>query len=179
MRDLLFVTGPSCSGKTTLGEAILRDIDLPWVTVHDLDADAPARPTTAWLDWLRWQAAEQLAEADRDATEGRYGLRVVTGIVWPFRVIESPAWASAVANPQLTVRWWLLHPPVKVLLGRLRERTAGKSRGERAELVRYNRELRTGLRHQVDAVRGGTVHRTTDLTELTRRAQLAARALTL
>jgi hypothetical protein len=152
---LLYVTGVSCAGKSTLGEALY---ERPDVHAHyDLDADATERPRTAWLDWLRWQAAEYLVEADERSgpdTDSSL-LIVVTGIVWPFRVIESPAWASALRNEHLEVGWVMLDPPWKVLRERLAERTAHKPKRERRELLAYNKGLRAGLRQQVLAVHGG------------------------
>ncbi len=161
--SVLFITGVSCAGKTMLGRAIAQK--MLWaegeavgsVRVRDLDEDAPARPSTAWLDWLRWRAAEEL-EAGRRQPEV---VRVVTGIVWPLRVIESPAWAPAM-DDGLAVRFFMLDPRWRVLRRRLDERNAGKPAAEQAELRRYNRELRDMLRLQVQAVRGGIVLPRTD-----------------
>jgi shikimate kinase len=156
---LLFVTGVSCAGKTTLGQQVQKA--RPEVDVHDLDEDAGVRPGTAWLDWLRWQAAEQLLMADemsrRLPLDDQDHLLIVTGIVWPFRVIESPAWASAVKNRDLHVGWVMLDPPWRVIRERLTARVADKPKAEQKELLRYNRELRRGLRHQVGAMRYGWV----------------------
>lgn len=156
--SVLFITGVSCAGKTTLGQAIMQHQEASWpdgggnVLVRDLDEDAPARPSTAWLDWLRWRAAEELEAGRQDPDI----VRVVTGIVWPLRVIESPAWAPAMADG-LHVWFFLLDPRWKVLRRRLAKRAADKPKAERAELIDYNRELRLSLRLQVQAVRYGVV----------------------
>jgi hypothetical protein len=148
---ILFITGVSASGKTHTGEALDKDGLLAgW---WDLDEYA-ARPNTAWLDWLRWRAAEYLLlTADMPPDDRRY---VVTGITWPFRVIESPVW-DQVRGRVHSVDWLMLDPPWPVIRDRLNDRLADKPRSERQELLRYNRELRQGLRDQVEAYRGGFV----------------------
>lgn len=150
-----YLTGTSCAGKSTLGAA-LEALDGPDVVVADIDAHAPCRPQTAWLDWLRWRSAELLHTATEH--EGCDWL-VVTGIVWPLRLIESPAWRPA-RRADVEVEFVLLHPPWKLVRERLAERTTDKK--ELAELRRYNRELRSTLRAQVEAVRHGWVLRDTD-----------------
>lgn len=160
-----FVTGVSCAGKTTLGNH-LADHHSGEVSIFDLDEDAPARPNTAWLDWLRWRAAENLHMATEWAkVPDHVSHLVVTGITWPVRLIESPAWAPA-RKAGVTVRFALLDPPWKVLRDRLDERTKDKPKTEQRELRRYNRHLRLTLRDQVYAVRNGQSYSTTDLAEL-------------
>lgn len=155
-----YVTGTSCAGKSTLG-ATLELLDGPDVVVVDVDAHAPCRPQTAWLDWLRWRAAELLHSATAHAHEGSDWL-VVTGIVWPLSLIQSPAWRPA-HRAGVDVEFVLLHPPWKLVHQRLAERTV--ERRELAELRRYNRDLRDSLYSQVTAVRQGWVLPETDVDE--------------
>jgi hypothetical protein len=152
-----FVTGTSCAGKTHL-KAELDERGYYELDAIDLDADAPCRPQTAWLDWLRWRAAELLRSATEH--EGRDWL-VVTGIVWPLSLVDSPAWAPA-RRAGVEVEFFLLHPPWKLVHARLADRAPG-SRRELAELRRYNRRLRNQLLEQTLAVRGGEVVRAADL----------------
>jgi hypothetical protein len=152
-----FVTGVSCAGKTTVAHLLgghERYTDL--LQVRDIDEDAPVRPQTAWLDWLRWRAAEHLHLATERSALGAGGHTVITGISWPFRVVESPAWAPAM-EAGVEVHFVMLDPPWKILKGRLAERTAGKPKAEAKELRDYNRALRDVLRLQVQAVRNGHV----------------------
>lgn len=154
MTRLLFVTGVSCAGKTTLGRELKRypdDVGPVW----DIDEDALGRPRTAHLDWLRWRACELLVSATEQARPDDGHLVVITGIVWPFRVIESPAWAAAAKNPDLAVEWLMLDPSWKTLRRRLDDRTVDKPKSERAELRAYNRELRRVIRPQVEQLRDG------------------------
>jgi hypothetical protein len=160
--NITFVTGVSCAGKTTLARHLASDLDRK-LDIRDLDMTAEPGPSTAWLDWLRWRAAEELHRATEMDPGG--GDIVVTGIVWPCRLIESPAWRPA-RKAGVLVHFVMLDPPWKVLRERLAERTAGKPRGERTELRRYNRELRPILREQVLAVRSGCVAKTDDLAQL-------------
>lgn len=156
---LTFVTGVSCAGKTTVGEAMSG---LTGVNVRDLDGHAPARPATAWLDWLRWRAAEELQRATDMATgEPDVAPRqvVVTGIVWPFRVVESPAWEPA-RKAGVRVEFLMLDPRWRVLRERLSARLADKPKAERRDTLAYNRDLRSLIRRQVRAVQGGMVLRT-------------------
>jgi hypothetical protein len=147
--SITFVTGVSCAGKTTFGESLIYERGLN-CEVRDLDEEHP-RPNTAWLDWLRWRAAEELhraADCDKPI--------VVTGIVWPVRLIESPAWRPT-RKAGVRVQFVMLDPPWRVIRDRLNDRLADKPKSERADLLRYNRELRPVLREQVLAVRGGHV----------------------
>lgn len=153
-----FVTGTSCAGKTHL-KAALDERDYVDLRPVDLDLGAPCRPQTAWLDWLRWQAAELLHAATEAEGDEWF---VVTGIVWPLRLVESPAWAPA-RRAGVDVEFFLLHPPWKLVHDRLAERVPDGPRRELAELRRYNRQLRDVLLEQTLAVRGGEVVRATDL----------------
>jgi len=159
----LFVTGVSGAGKSHVGEALEEDqLAAGW---WDLDRHAPdeSQPATAWLDWLRWRAAEHLlAVADQPTADLRY---VITGITWPFRVIESPAWGQ-VGDRIHDVSWVLLDPPWSVVRQRLNQRLDSKPRREREDILRYNRALRPQLRDQVEAVRGGYVCTATDAAEV-------------
>jgi hypothetical protein len=149
MTSITFVTGVSCAGKTTLGESLVYERGVN-CEVRDLDEEHP-RPNTAWLDWLRWRAAEELHRAmDSDVPI------VVTGIVWPVRLIESPAWRPA-RKAGVRVGFVMLDPPWRVIRDRLNVRLADKPKAERADLLRYNRELRPVLREQVLAARCGHV----------------------
>jgi hypothetical protein len=159
----LFVTGVSCAGKTHTGTALDKDqLAAGW---WDLDEHAPdeAHPSTGWLDWLRWRAGEELLLlADQEPDDRRY---VITGITWPFRVVEAPVW-SQIRGRVHSVEWVMLDPPWSVLRERLNERLAHKPRREREELLRYNRGLRQPLRDQVEAYRGGYVCTATDADEV-------------
>lgn len=156
-----FVTGTSCAGKSTLGATLEQAIDLPDLVVVDVDAHAPCRPQTAWLDWLRWRSAELLHSATEH--EGADWL-IVTGIVWPLSLIQSPAWKPAM-RAGVEVEFVLLHPPWKLVNQRLKERVTDGPKTELKALRRYNRELRGNLRSQVEAVRLGHVLREVDVLE--------------
>lgn len=167
MTRLLFVTGVSCAGKTTLGHSLKRfpnEVGPVW----DIDENAQERPRAAHLDWLRWRACELLLSAAECAEPDNDRLVVVTGIVWPFRVIESSAWDTAAKNPDLAVEWLMLDPPWKTLRRRLDDRTVDKPKSERAALRAYNRELRRGLRTQVTQVRDGYTYRESHQNNLAR-----------
>lgn len=153
MTRLLYVTGVSGAGKTHLGDKLRRFPSE--ATVWDLDVDATERPRTAHLEWLRWRAAEYLVQATERSEPDDEHLLVVTGIVWPFQVIESSAWRGAAKNPDLSVEWLMLDPAWKTIRRRLEARNVSKPEAEQAELLRYNRALRLVLRNQVNAVRGG------------------------
>lgn len=152
-----FVTGTSCAGKTHLKQELDERGYLEIDGVVDVDLQARCRPSTAWLDWLHWRAAELLHEA----TEAANDWLVVTGIVWPLSLVDSPAWAPA-RRAGLDVEFVLLHPPWRLVHERLADRAPG-SRRELAELRRYNKRLRSQLLEQTLAVRGGVVARSADL----------------
>lgn len=153
---VVFVTGASCAGKTHVGRelydlygdpAAMDDEALAWC---DLDEDATERPATNWLSWLQWRAGEAMLAATSPVT-------IITGIVWPFSLIESPAWRQAQGELE-SVEFVLLDPPWRtVLRPRLLERLAAKPKREQRETLAYNRDLRVTLRRQVQALKGGHV----------------------
>ena len=110
---LTYVTGPTCSGKTTLhqhlvalGQDHVRELD-------DVSVGGCQPPTAAHTEWLRWRAQEFLTSATRrvtDEPERRGEHHVVTGIVWPFHVLDSNAWDAA-SDAGVTVRFVLLDRP--------------------------------------------------------------------
>jgi hypothetical protein len=157
---ITYITGPSCAGKTTLGKALVAHAQVSTAVGlgarvaplwRDVDEHASQRPQTAWLDWLRWQAAEAL----HDATDVE-GHIVYTGIVWPTHLIQSPAWRPAM-KAGVEVRFLFLDWRWRVLRARLDERLAGETAKERRETIAYNRGLRRRLRDEVEAVRHGYV----------------------
>ena len=106
---LTYVTGPTCSGKTTLHE---RLVELRHPEAVELDNYALGLPAAAHVEWLRWRALEHLAAAtsaaEGGATVGRH--QVVTGIVWPFAVLGDPAMDAAL-DAGVDVRFVLLDRP--------------------------------------------------------------------
>lgn len=90
---LTFVTGPSCSGKTTLHD---RLVAAGQDHVREIDKADPF-PSAGHVEWLRWRALEYVTAATRRAADEqrRDEHHVVTGIVWPFEVLDSDACADA------------------------------------------------------------------------------------
>lgn len=146
---ILFVTGPSCSGKSSLVNDLVDD---PTIVVEDIDSIGT--PRAAPLEWLRWRGAELLFEwaTHKDPPEHV----VICGISWPHQIIDSNAWPVA-QDAGLPVGFMMLDVTPKLMRQRLRERLSDRTKAEVSEYVRYNLELADKLRSQVRQQRRGVV----------------------
>jgi len=160
---LTYVIGCSGAGKSTIHDQ-LNEGGQPGV--EELDAHPSGMPSAAHVQWLEWRAAEVLAEvtelaqqtADPDTQSAENQHRVVTGIVWPFRLIMSNAWRPA-QEAGVEVRFVLLDRPWDDVAATLSARYLADDwpPDEAAEELENNRRLQRTLRTQVEAVEGGVV----------------------
>ncbi len=81
---------------------------------------------------------------------------MLTGIVWPHALIESPAWAPAM-KAGVVVEFMLLDPPWKVVKDRLKKRLDGQPKSDIRDLLEYNKALKKKLRLQVEQQARGFV----------------------
>lgn len=150
---LTFVTGCSGSGKTLLHDALTK-AEQPYV--FELDDVAGGLPPVADSDWLRWRATEVLHEATVRAEEGADQHFVVTGIVWPFTLVDSRH-MDAVLDTDLEVRFVLLDRPWASIQATLEERLADWPVEDRVEQIDNNRRLQRSLRRQIGALDAGLI----------------------
>lgn len=83
---IVFITGVSTSGKTTLYESLQKDTDFKEVVFHDIDENGV--PDVGRIDWRKFRVEELLYEAiGRQEAQG--SSTVICGITFPHEVIES------------------------------------------------------------------------------------------
>ena len=82
---ILFITGISTAGKTTIYEALKADANLSHVEFHDIDEDGV--PSVGRTPWRGFRVEELLYDAVTKLDEGKS--TVVCGITKPHEVIES------------------------------------------------------------------------------------------
>jgi hypothetical protein len=150
--DVLFVTGVTCAGKTTLADE-LKARAIPRLHVAEVD-DGPM-PDAGHGSWLRWRGEQLLYEAGERWRETSGEATVVCGITWPHALIDSPAFADLPRG--LKVGFLLLDIPTAVLRERLTERLGADTGKEYRGLLRQNRQLAKTLRRQVGNQRHGQV----------------------
>lgn len=162
---ITYVTGASGSGKTTFHDRLTARGVLAHVTELD---DHDPRPHAAHVEWLNWRAAEHLREAtemamtEEDIRSRSPGHRVVTGIVWPFSLVQSTAWRSAM-EAGVEVGFVLLDRPWADIAATLTERLSGWPKEDRDEQIENNRRLQRLLRLQCTELTTGMVVRDGDL----------------
>lgn len=165
---ITFVTGATGSGKTALHNMLADDPALlaastDPVQITELDDCEGGIPPAADVHWLQWRAAEVLMAAADDANLD--GHRIVTGIVWPFSLIQDNAWAAA-EEAGVEIRVVLLDRPWADTAAHLEERLADwEDEDDRAEQIDNNRRLARTLRKQVSGLRCGHVVSSGDLHE--------------
>jgi len=168
---ITYVTGASGSGKTTLHDQLIEGGQ---AFVAELDDVADGPPPAADVSWLQWRAAEFLHHVTNLASDGLAEHHVVTGIVWPFALIQSNMWRPAL-DAGVEVRFVLIDRPWEDIVATLSERYADwPDADEAAEQLDNNRRLQRALRTQVEAVRGGLVVPQGDLFEVAEAARPGA-----
>jgi hypothetical protein len=148
---ITFVTGVSCSGKTTTFYELMKL--LPYEPFDQMcppnltHIDDDGHPSAAHVHWLKWRGEERLLGALELAEEGMPS--VIFGISWPHSIVESTVWED---YPQWVKHIGFINLAIsaELLEKRLRERLAGKPEDEVAEYVRYNKRLGLTLAQQVE-----------------------------
>ena len=142
------MTGPSGSGKTTLANQLTGG---GHPHVQELDAHPDGLPNAAHGEWLTWRAQELLHAAvlDQDVDEHR----VVTGIVMPFDLIDTPVWDRAV-EASVTVRFVLLDRPWERVEAGMTDRLSaeGWDSEDITEQLLINRRQVRRMRRQIDVL---------------------------
>lgn len=161
---IIFVTGVSGAGKTTLYEALRKDPELVDVEFHDIDEDGiPRAGTGAWrqfrVELLLHEAAVRGRDADRST--------VICGVSKPHEVIESGAFPE-----DIDVYFVLVDVSSAVLRKRLETRLAGRPADDVEFSVQWNRLLAPTLRRSVQAQRNGVIIEASKLSRTKVRGQV-------
>lgn len=146
---IIFVTGVSGAGKTTLYEALRKDPELVNVEFHDIDEDGI--PPAGTGGWRQFRVELLLHEAvARFRLSGRP--TVICGVSKPHEVIESGAFPE-----DIDVYFVLVDVSTPVLRKRLEARLAGRPADDVEFSVQWNRLLAPVLRRSVRAQRNGII----------------------
>lgn len=148
--SIVFVTGVSTAGKTTLYQALRKDPDLAAVEFHDIDEDGvPPAGSGHWrrfrIELLLHEAAERFRESGRST--------VVCGATIPHEVVESGSFPA-----DIPVHFILIDVETSVMRQRLRDRIGDRVSADSLEMsIQSNRVLRDTLCNAVQSLRNGRV----------------------
>lgn len=112
---ILFITGTSASGKTTLYESLRNDNDLNGIEFHDIDENGV--PPVGRVDWRAYRVTQLFYDAVKLAKDtGRP--TVICGITFPHEVIE-----SIYFDGKIPVHFILVEPTETQIRERLQQRS--------------------------------------------------------
>lgn len=112
---ILFITGTSASGKTTLYESLRTDPDLSTLEFHDIDEDGV--PPVGRIEWRKYRVTQLLYDATKRLKQHSKST-VICGISFPHEIIESPYY-----SPSYNVHYVLVEPSEAQIRDRLIERS--------------------------------------------------------
>lgn len=110
---ILFITGTSASGKSTLYESLKNDPTLKEVIFHDIDEAGV--PPVGRGPWRKFRVEELLYEAVQ-LLDKRKSV-IICGIVKPHEVIESRYF-----QPSQNIHFLMIDVPYEIVKARIRER---------------------------------------------------------
>jgi hypothetical protein len=146
---IIFITGVSAAGKTTLYQALRKDPDVAHVEFHDIDEDGiPAAGSGAWrhfrVELLLHEAAVRFREHGTST--------VICGVTKPHEAIGSGSYPA-----DIPVYFVLIQVPVTAMRKRLEARLAGRSADDVEFSVQFNRLLAAELYRSVSALHNGII----------------------
>lgn len=125
---ILFVTGISAAGKTTLYEILKRDDNLSGIEVHDIDENGT--PLVGLTPWRAFRVEELLYNAVNDFNQGNSS--IICGVSFPNEIIESRYY-----NQKYNIHFLLLEIPYDVFKQRIDSRIkAAEANGQISESLR-------------------------------------------
>lgn len=147
--SIIFVTGVSGAGKTTLYEGLRKDPELAYVEFHEIDEDGiPAAGTGPWR-----QFRVELLLHEAVVRERRDGVStVICGVTKPHEVIESGSYPV-----DIPVHFVLVQVPHEAIRKRLEARLASWSSEDVEGAVQRNRMLSSVMYRSVAAQRNGVI----------------------
>ncbi len=148
---IVFLTGVSTAGKTTLYQALRKDPDLVDVEFHDIDEDGI--PSAGSGPWRHFRVELLLHEAVvRQRQDNRS--TVICGVTKPHEAIESGSFPD-----DIPVYFVLVDIPVPVMRRRLEARLTSKgwAPDDMEWSVQYNRHLSHELRKSVQCQTNGMI----------------------
>src|SRR5579883_1367251 len=82
---ILFITGVSAAGKTTVFERLKKDTSLANIAVHDIDENGI--PLVGLTPWRAFRVEELFYNATQNFKDGQS--TIICGVSFPHEVIES------------------------------------------------------------------------------------------
>lgn len=153
---VLFVTGVSASGKTTLYESLRADKTLGQLTFHDIDENGV--PPVGRSSWRKFRVEELLCESVLALGQGQS--TVVCGIVKPHEVVESRYF-----KPGYNVHFLLVNVPYALAETRIKGRVAAQPKAGAfdadfnpdalQELLLATKELQRELKNTISQQKNG------------------------
>lgn len=171
---ILFITGTSASGKTTLYESLRADPTLKNIRFHDIDENGV--PPVGRNAWRRFRVEELLHEAVGELDKNLS--TIVCGISKPHEVVESRYF-----KPSFNVHFLMIDFPYEVIKARIEDRVDKQQKvGEfdevfnpdaLAEMLLVTKNLLRELRNSISQQKNGYL---LDASKLTKK-QMHERAI--
>ncbi len=152
---ILFITGISASGKSTLYESLQKDRALNSIEFHDIDEDGV--PDVGRSPWRSFRVQELLHRGVKNLKNRKS--TIISGISKPHEVIESKLY-----KPDLSINFLLLDIPISIYEKRMEPRliAAAKHGDNEANLEDFKEEnlittknLRRVLRNTILNLKSG------------------------
>lgn len=153
---ILFITGSSASGKSSLYESLRGDTDFNGIEFHDIDENGV--PVVGRGPWRKFRVEQLLYEAAERQKAGVSS--IICGITLPHEVIESRYY-----RPHYNVYFLVVEASTKQIRERLTARIDDNvskdiydesfNKTTRREIVVENLKLRKLLRNSIDSLRHG------------------------
>jgi hypothetical protein len=165
---IIFVTGVSTAGKTTLYQALRKDPDLtPYIEFHDIDEDGV--PRAGSVPWRHFRVELLLHEAvARFRDEGKH--TVICGVTKPHEAIESGSFPE-----DIPVHFIMIEVSLLLLKRRMTARVGDRVSADDLEwLIQMNRGLSNVLRKSVQQQRNGVIVNPAGMSKVKVRQQVKA-----
>jgi len=164
---ILFITGTSASGKTTLYESLRRDPVLSNIEFHDIDEDGV--PPVGRREWRQYRVTQLFYDAI-NRTQEQTRSTIICGITFPHEVIESLYY-----TPDSNVHFILVEPSEPQVRERLLERSKEQEGSDGwdevfnpeniEKTIAGNIEMRRTLHNSIINQRNGHKIQTADLSK--------------
>ncbi len=138
---ILFITGISCSGKSSIYKSLKRSKRIPKsIIIHDIDENGV--PAVGLDPWRSFRIEELFYEAIQNYKQGKS--TIVCGISLPHEIIESIQYKFS-----LNIHFLLLQTPLTEHIKRNRIRHKRYGGYNLKKSIKANKELANKLRNQV------------------------------
>ncbi len=148
---ILFITGISGSGKTTVFEKFSKDLSLKASSIEFREIDEKKVPPVGRSHWRQYRVEELLYQAIKNLKKGKS--TVICGITLPQEIINSRLY-----KPSFNIHFLLLDIPISLFSKRVKERIKKTKEEKNWEELKYStKKLSTRLKNQVVSYKNGLV----------------------